>query len=55
MAAPDDPGAWLSHIEALAASSGLQEELRGRGAEQVRRFSWLSSAEGYMGLVDRLS
>lgn len=50
MAPPDDPGAWLAHVAALASSEGLREELRGRGRRQAERFSWTSTARGYLDL-----
>ena len=54
MAAPDDPAAWLAAIDTLRQSPALRADLVGRGAEQVRRFSWAHSAAGYVELLERL-
>ncbi len=50
LAPPDDAAAWQDHFAALAGSSALREDLRGRGHEQVRQFSWTASARGYLEL-----
>ncbi len=51
MAAPDDPAAWMGHFRALAASPALGERLAGMGREQVRKFSWVNTADGYLDLM----
>ncbi len=48
MADPTADGTWLRHFRALATSRDLRDELRGRGREQARRFSWAASAAGYL-------
>jgi glycosyltransferase involved in cell wall biosynthesis len=55
MASPDDPDAWLRHITALAGSSALRVDLRGRGRIQAARYSWDRTAAGYADLCGRLS
>jgi GT2 family glycosyltransferase len=51
MAPPDDPAAWVRQVRALATSPNLRQDLIGRGLEQVRRFSWASTAAGYLELM----
>lgn len=51
LAAPDDPAAFLRHIEALSGSETLRRDLVGRGRERVRRFSWAETASGYADLL----
>lgn len=55
MASPDDPGAWLAHVAALASSEGLRDELRERGRHQAKRFSWADTARGYLALFEGAS
>jgi len=55
MASPEDPGAWLRHLTALAGSSALREDLRGRGRIQAARYSWDETAAGYADLCGDLS
>jgi glycosyltransferase involved in cell wall biosynthesis len=50
LAPPTDASKWLSHIRAVASSKDLQSDLRGRGFEQVKKFSWTASARGYLDL-----
>ena len=52
MASPDDPAAWLTHVEALVASPLLSEELRERGRRQAGRFRWAETARGYLDLFE---
>lgn len=51
MAAPDQPEAWLAQIRRLLDSTQLRDELRERGRERVKSFSWDVSAEGYLDLM----
>jgi glycosyltransferase involved in cell wall biosynthesis len=51
---PDDASAWQTHFRSLAASLNLRADLRGRGLERARAFSWRDSAEGYLDLLSRL-
>lgn len=51
MASPFRPDKWIGHIEALKRSDLLKGELRGRGLEQVRNFSWTNTAAGYRELL----
>ncbi|MFT3691030.1 glycosyltransferase [Paenirhodobacter sp.] len=52
LAAPDDPGAWLRHIAALAGSPGLRDDLAGRGRDRVGLFRWAETAAGYRALLE---
>ena len=54
LAAPDNGRVFLDHFAALAQSGTLRDDLQGRGMEQVKKFSWTRSAEGYLGLIGRL-
>ena len=51
MASPDEPSAWLKHFASLQGSRALTAELRARGHEQVKLFSWANTAAGYRSLV----
>lgn len=53
LASPFDPQAWVSQIRRLADEPQLREELIERSHEQVKQFSWASSAKGYLDLVDQ--
>ncbi len=50
-ASPFDPFQWIGHVRALLESKDLRDELAGRGSENIRRFSWSQTAEGYMDLL----
>ncbi len=50
LADPTEDGPWIRHFGELLASRHLSDDLRGRGREQVRRFSWAASARGYLDL-----
>lgn len=52
LASPADPAAWVKHIGTLAGSATLRQELSGRGRERLPLFSWRSTAEGYLDLVE---
>ena len=51
MAAPDDPAAWVKHIETLRRSQQLRAELIAAGRHRVNRFSWKTTAEVYADLM----
>lgn len=51
LASPSDPAAWTAHIDALAGSAGLREELIGLGQARLPLFSWRRTAEGYLDLA----
>ncbi|WP_267361641.1 MULTISPECIES: glycosyltransferase family 1 protein [unclassified Methylobacterium] len=51
MAAPDDPAAWVKHIETLRRSQQLRAELIAAGHHRVNRFSWKTTAEAYADLI----
>jgi glycosyltransferase involved in cell wall biosynthesis/GT2 family glycosyltransferase len=51
MASPFQPEEWIRHIATLKGSDLLKGELRGRGLEQVRNFSWTNTAAGYRELL----
>ncbi|CAH0342906.1 glycosyltransferase family 1 protein [Rhizobium sp. CECT 9324] len=55
LASPFDPQQWIHHIRALTQSSGLRDDLIGYGREQCRHFSWKSTAEGYLEILDNPS
>jgi glycosyltransferase involved in cell wall biosynthesis len=50
LAPPDDPASWLEHFRALAGSISLRMELRERGLQSVKRFSWVESSRAYLHL-----
>ena len=52
MANPQDDRLWLEHFSALSASRDLAEDLKHRGFEQMRKFSWVASARGYLDLFE---
>ena len=51
LASPDDPEAWLAAIARLAGSEDLRRDFAGRGRERVGRFSWDTTAAGYLDLM----
>jgi glycosyltransferase involved in cell wall biosynthesis len=51
LASPFEPARWITHIGSVLQSANLRDDLIGRGAENVRRFSWKQTAEGYMDLL----
>jgi glycosyltransferase involved in cell wall biosynthesis len=51
MAPPDNPAAWVRHVRALTNSSDLRQDLIGRGRKQVKLFSWVDTAAGYIELM----
>lgn len=53
MGAPDDPTAWVRHIETLHRSHHLREDLIAAGRQRVRRFSWITTAQSYADLMRR--
>lgn len=52
MASPFDQRQWVDNIRSLAESEALRVHLIGAGREQCRHFSWMSSAEGYLELLE---
>ncbi|MEE7455545.1 hypothetical protein MPAR168_19955 [Methylorubrum populi] len=54
LANPDDAPAWQSHFRNLVASPELRADLRGRGLERAKAFSWREAAQGYLDLLRRL-
>ena len=52
MANPQDDQLWLEHFGALVASRDLADDLRHRGREQMKKFSWTASARGYLDLFE---
>ncbi|MCS4094114.1 glycosyltransferase [Rhizobium sp. BK176] len=55
LASPFDPIQWIEHVRSLLQSKDLRDELKGRGLDNVRRFSWKRSAEGYLDLLEKPS
>lgn len=54
LADPDDAPAWQAHFRNLIASPQLRADLRGRGLERARVFSWHDSAQAYLDLLSRM-
>ena len=52
MANPHDDRLWLQHFGALARSRDLADDLKSRGREQMKKFSWTASARGYLDLFE---
>ena len=52
MANPQDDRLWLQHFGALAGSRDLADDLKSRGREQMKKFSWTASARGYLDLFE---
>ena len=52
MANPQDDQLWLEHFGALVASRDLADDLRSRGRQQMKKFSWSASARGYIDLFE---
>jgi glycosyltransferase involved in cell wall biosynthesis len=50
LADPTEASCWIKHFAALAGSRELRTDLRARGAERITRFSWSTSAAGYLDL-----
>ncbi|TXM67319.1 glycosyltransferase family 4 protein [Methylobacterium sp. WL69] len=55
MASPNEPEIWAAHLAALVGSTALRDDLRGRGRIQAARYSWNTTARGYLDLCGRLS
>lgn len=51
LAPPDDAAAWIARFRELKNSPDLRNDLKGRGFEQVKKFSWKNSAAGYLDLL----
>ena len=51
LAPPDQPELWIKHVRSLLDSPNLREELIERGRKQALKFSWISTAEGYLDLM----
>lgn len=51
MAAPDDPSAWIGHVEALRQSQQLRSELTAAGRQRINQFSWRTTAQAYADLI----
>lgn len=52
MASPDDPAGWVRAITSIAGSGTLRQDLVGRGRDNVARFRWSDSADGYLDLLN---
>jgi hypothetical protein len=50
LASPDDPAAWHAHFAALVGAKSLRTELRERGFQRAKRFSWAESSQAYLQL-----
>jgi glycosyltransferase involved in cell wall biosynthesis len=53
LASPNEPTGWIQHVKALQQSNELRADLVGRGYQQIRNFSWLQTAAGYLDLLER--
>ena len=51
MASPTDPNTWVKHIQALTDSTDLRYDLIGKGREQSQKYSWNSTARGYLDIM----
>ncbi|QCK87819.1 glycosyltransferase family 4 protein [Phreatobacter aquaticus] len=51
MASPAEPAAWIRQVRTLAESAQLRDDMVGRGRERVRLFSWDTTANGYISLM----
>jgi glycosyltransferase involved in cell wall biosynthesis len=51
LADPHDGVQWLNFFIALTRSRTLPDELRGRGRERAKRFSWAASASRYLEIM----
>jgi glycosyltransferase involved in cell wall biosynthesis len=51
LASPDQPEAWLAHIDSLMAFEQLRANLIERGRKRVQFYSWKRSAQGYLDLI----
>ncbi|TYC56073.1 glycosyltransferase family 4 protein [Rhodobacterales bacterium] len=52
MASPFDPKPWVAHIEALSTSPDMRLELVEKGRQQVMKFTWSETADGYRDLME---
>jgi len=55
LANPKSPGAWLAQIRRLRTEPGLADDLRAKGKQQAKRFSWRKSAQLYLDLIELVS
>lgn len=51
LAGPDDAPTWQAHFRNLVTSPALRADLRGRGLERAKAFSWHNAAQGYLALL----
>jgi len=51
-ASPFDEVQWIDKIDLLLQSEDLRCELIGKGREQVEKFSWSQTAQGYVDLLE---
>lgn len=55
LASPFDPEPWIAHIGALSKTADMRGELIEKGRQQVRKFTWAETAEGYRDLMENSS
>ena len=55
LASPDDPQLWFSHIKSLMDSADIRQQCIERGSIQVQKFSWRSSAQLYINIMNEQS
>ena len=53
LASPFHPGQWVEQIDALSGSRTMAADLKEKGLQQVRHFSWDATAEGYLDLMQQ--
>jgi glycosyltransferase involved in cell wall biosynthesis len=51
---PADPSDIARAVQLVVSDSAMQDDLRRRGAERARRFSWSHAATSMFDLLDRL-
>ena len=52
---PHDPADIAAAIDRVMSDSALRQDLRHRGSERARQFSWSQAGESMLGLVQRLA
>jgi glycosyltransferase involved in cell wall biosynthesis/GT2 family glycosyltransferase len=53
LASPFRPDQWVEQIDALRGSRTMGADLREKGLQQVRQFSWDATAAGYLDLMQQ--
>ena len=53
LVAPDDPRAWVEALDRVLTDPGLRQELRGRGLDRARPFTWEAAARQTLAVYER--